>query len=161
MKDSQNPGISRFHCDGSGRVPAEALQRWHQDGSFLYTVRQSVTGFWFALEGGTIENGCLWVLPGQHTRGLRSRFRRIDGRLQTQMLPGAPEFDEAQGLALEAKAGTLVLLNGALPHYSAANRSPKSRYAYTLHAISGAARYADDNWLQRGSNLPLRQLSQS
>ncbi len=134
---------------------------WHQDGSFLYTVPHSVTGFWFALEDATLENGCLWVLPGQHTRGLRSRFRRIDGRLQTQMLPGAPEFDEAQGIALEAKAGTLVLLNGALPHYSAANRSPKSRYAYTLHAISGAARYADDNWLQRGSNLPLRQLSQS
>ena len=131
---------------------------WHQDGSFLYTVPHSVTGFWFALEDATLENGCLWVLPGQHTKGLRSRFRRIEGRLQTQMLPGAPEFDEAQGIALEAKAGTLVLLHGALPHYSAANRSAKSRYAYTLHAISGAARYPEDNWLQRGSRLPLRGL---
>ena len=54
---------------------------WHQDGSFLYTVPQSVTGFWFALEEATLENGCLWALPGEHTRGLRSRFRRIDGRL--------------------------------------------------------------------------------
>ncbi|MDC0166654.1 phytanoyl-CoA dioxygenase family protein, partial [Gammaproteobacteria bacterium] len=60
---------------------------WHQDGSFLYTVPQSVTGFWFALEDATLENGCMWVLPGQHTRGLRSRFRRIDGRLHTQALP--------------------------------------------------------------------------
>jgi phytanoyl-CoA hydroxylase len=134
---------------------------WHQDGSFLYTVPQSVTGFWFALEDATLENGCLWVLPGQHTRGLRSRFRRVDGRLQTQALPQAPQFDETQGVALEVKAGTLVVLDGALPHYSAANRSLKSRYAYTLHAISGAACYPDDNWLQRGSNLPLRRLSQS
>ena len=91
---------------------------WHQDGSFLYTVPQSVTGFWFALEDATLENGCLRVLPGQHTRGLRSRFRRIDGRLHTQALPQAPRFDEAQGVALEATAGTLVVLHSALPHYS-------------------------------------------
>ncbi len=134
---------------------------WHQDGSFLYTVPQSVTGFWFALEDATLENGCVWVLPGQHTRGLRSRFRRIDGRLQTEAIPGAPCFDEGQGVPLEAEAGTLVVLHGGLPHYSAANRSPKSRYAYTLHAISGAAQYPADNWLQRGCDLPLRQLFQT
>ena len=134
---------------------------WHQDGSFLYTVPQSVTGFWFALEDATLENGCVWVLPGQHTRGLRSRFRRIDGRLQTEAIPGAPCFDEGQGVPLEAEAGTLVVLHGGLPHYSAANRSAKSRYAYTLHAISGAAQYPADNWLQRGCDLPLRQLFQT
>jgi len=134
---------------------------WHQDGSFLYTVPQSVTGFWFALEDATLENGCVWVLPGQHTRGLRSRFRRIDGRLQTEAIPGAPCFDEGQGVPLEAEAGTLVVLHGGLPHYSAPNRSPKSRYAYTLHAISGAAQYPADNWLQRGCDLPLRQLFQT
>jgi len=134
---------------------------WHQDGSFLYTVPQSVTGFWFALEDATLENGCMWVLPGKHTRGLRSRFRRIDGRLQTEAIPGAPCFDEGQGVPLEAEAGTLVVLHGGLPHYSAANRSAKSRYAYTLHAISGAAQYPADNWLQRGCDLPLRQLFQT
>ena len=32
MKDRQYPEFSRFHCDGSGRVPAKALQRWRQDG---------------------------------------------------------------------------------------------------------------------------------
>ena len=131
---------------------------WHQDGSFLYTVPQSVTGFWFALEDATLENSCLWVLPGQHTRGLRSRFRRIDGRLQTEAIPGAPCFNEGQGVPLEVEAGTLVVLNGGLPHYSAANRSAKSRYAYTLHVISGAAQYPEDNWLQRGNRLPLRRL---
>jgi len=129
---------------------------WHQDGSFLYTVPQSVIGFWFALEDASLENGCLWVLPGQHKNGLRSRFRRINGQLQTETLPAAPSLDENDGTALEVSAGTLVVLHGALPHYSAANRSPKSRYAYTLHAISGAADYLADNWLQRGNSLPLR-----
>jgi phytanoyl-CoA hydroxylase len=132
---------------------------WHQDGSFLYTAPQSVTGFWFALEDASLENSCLWVLPGQHKNGLRSRFRRINGQLQTETLPEVPSFDETDGVPLEVSAGTLVVLHGALPHYSEANRSSKSRYAYTLHAISGAADYPEDNWLQRGRDLPLRRLS--
>ena len=131
---------------------------WHQDSSFLYTVPQSVTGFWFALEEATLENGCLWVLPGEHARGLRSRFRRIDGRLQTEALPGAPAFDDTAKTVLEVPAGTLVVLNGLLPHYSAANHSAGSRYAYTFHTISASSQYLDDNWLQRGADMPLHRL---
>ena len=131
---------------------------WHQDGSFLYTVPHSVIGFWFALEDASLENGCLWVLPGQHKNGLRSRFRRINGQLQTETLPEAPSFDENDGTPLEVSAGTLVVLHGALPHYSAANLSARSRYAYTLHVVSGSAEYPNDNWLQRGADLPLRML---
>ena len=131
---------------------------WHQDGSFLYTVPQSVTGFWFALEEATLENGCLWALPGEHVRGLRSRFRRINGRLQTEALSGAPDFDDTAKTPLEVPAGTLVVLNGLLPHYSAANHSADSRYAYTFHTISAAAQYPKDNWLQRGVDMPLHRL---
>ena len=131
---------------------------WHQDGSFLYTVPQSVIGFWFALEDANLENGCLWVLPGQHKNGLRSRFRRINEQLQMETIPEAPRFDENSGVPLEVGAGTLVVLHGALPHYSEANRSSKSRYAYTLHAVSGTAHYPADNWLQREESLPLRIL---
>lgn len=38
----------------------------HQDGTFLYTEPQSVTGFWWALEDCTLTNGCLWAVPGSH-----------------------------------------------------------------------------------------------
>ena len=131
---------------------------WHQDGSFLYTVPQSVTGFWFALEEATLENGCLWALPGEHTRGLHSRFRRIDGRLQTEALPDAADFDDTAKTPLEVPAGTLVVLNGLLPHYSAANCSADSRYAYTFHTISASAQYPKDNWLQRAADMPLHRL---
>ena len=49
---------------------------WHQDSSFLHTEPESVVGLWVALEDATIENGCLWALPGGHRRGLKSRFVR-------------------------------------------------------------------------------------
>jgi phytanoyl-CoA hydroxylase len=43
-----------------------------------------------------------------------------------------------------------------LPHRSAANRSSRSRHAYTLHLIDGACRYSPDNWLQRSPGRPAR-----
>jgi len=38
----------------------------HQDSTFLYTEPQQIAGLWFALEDATIENGCLWAIPGGH-----------------------------------------------------------------------------------------------
>ncbi|HKC85063.1 MAG TPA: phytanoyl-CoA dioxygenase family protein, partial [Blastocatellia bacterium] len=43
-----------------------------------------------------------------------------------------------------------------LPHLSYANRSAKSRHAYTLHVIDGACEYRSDNWLRRAPNMPPR-----
>ncbi|MFX7973081.1 phytanoyl-CoA dioxygenase family protein, partial [Acinetobacter baumannii] len=54
------------------------------------------------------------------------------------------------------EAGSLVVFHGLLPHYSAANRSEKSRHAYTLHVTDASSRYAARNWLQRGEALPVQ-----
>ncbi len=58
-------------------------------------------------------------------------------------------------VTLEAVRGTLILLDGALPHLSGPNLSQKPRHAYTIHAIDGRSEYLADNWLQRPM-LPLR-----
>ncbi|EGW14162.1 Phytanoyl-CoA dioxygenase domain-containing protein 1 [Cricetulus griseus] len=43
----------------------------HQDATFLYTEPPGrVLGVWIAIEDATLENGCLWFIPGSHTRGL-------------------------------------------------------------------------------------------
>ncbi|XP_064346671.1 phytanoyl-CoA dioxygenase domain-containing protein 1 isoform X4 [Camelus dromedarius] len=43
----------------------------HQDASFLYTEPLGrVLGVWIALEDATLENGCLWFIPGSHTGAL-------------------------------------------------------------------------------------------
>lgn len=45
-------------------------QAWHQDDDFIPTRDRSLTGGWIALEDATVENGCLWVIPGSHRRGI-------------------------------------------------------------------------------------------
>jgi len=133
----------------------------HTDHTYLWTEPQSVIGFWFAIDDATNENGCMWAVPGGHKLPVRSRSRLNESRTATVMDVLDPEpypLDNLQ--CLEAKRGTLVLLDGAVPHLSAANTSDKPRHAYTIHAIDGAANYLDDNWLQRPT-LPLRGFSRN
>ncbi len=127
----------------------------HTDATYLRTEPSSVIGLWFALEDATRENGCLWALPGLHRERLRSRFRRTPQGLKTEILDPAP-WSTDSAVPIEAPRGALVVLHGMLPHFSGANRSPRSRHAYTLHVIDGACRYLEDNWLQRGPDMPLR-----
>ena len=65
-------------------------------------------------------------------------------------------WPEDQLVPLEVTKGSLIVLHGLLPHKSQANRSSRSRHAYTLHLIDANSTYAPDNWLQRPADMPLR-----
>ena len=133
----------------------------HTDHTYLWTEPRSVVGFWFAIDDATRENGCMWAVPGGHRLPVRTRSRLNESRTATVTDVLDPEPYPLDDLVcLEAKRGTLVLLDGAVPHLSAANTSDKPRHAYTIHAIDGAANYLDDNWLQRPT-LPLRGFSRN
>jgi phytanoyl-CoA hydroxylase len=125
----------------------------HQDSTFLYTEPVDIVGLWFAIEDATIENGCLWAMPGGHRRGLKSRWVRAGQGMKFVVLDEEP-WDEKRLKPLEASKGSLIVLNGLLPHRSFENKSAKSRHAYTLHLIRKGAKYPKENWLQR--ELPLR-----
>ena len=128
---------------------------WHQDASFFFTTPQSVVTLWFAVEDATLENGCLWVEPAGHLGPLRERFN-LEGKQTTMVkLDDMPWPTEKDGKSVEVKAGSLIIFQGRLPHYSAPNRSSKSRQAFTLHVTDGEAEYAAENWLQ-AKTLPLR-----
>ena len=134
----------------------------HQDAAFLYTNPITVTGFWFAIEDATLENGCLWAQPGGHRGPLRRLYKRAPAgagttfdELDPTPLPSPPD----ELVPLPVTAGTMVVLHGLLPHWSSANRSPKSRHAYSVHCIDSYADYPATNWLQRNASMPLRRLS--
>ena len=160
----------------------------HQDSTFLYTDPCSALGFWFALEDVTLENGCLWFLPGSHkTFGeIKRRFVRnsayFESDLRTTkspMVKGEPalKFRYADKVPADPfsyyackdedwvpapmKAGSLVLLHGSVVHKSEANRSEKSRWAYAFHVIEGEAEYSRENWLQMPQGKDFTHLNRS
>ena len=127
----------------------------HQDSTFLYTEPIDIVGLWFALEDATIGNGCLWAIPGGQRTGLKSRWvRKETGGMEFDVFDERP-WDEKELVPLEVPKGSLILLNGLLPHRSFENKSAKSRHAYTVHLMPEGVKYPKDNWLQR--ELPLRE----
>src|SRR5437660_12113541 len=75
----------------------------HQDATFLFVEPLQMVGLWFALEDATIENGCLWAIPGGHNLGLKSRFVRADnGGTRFEIFDNTPwPEDKLQPLEVE------------------------------------------------------------
>lgn len=130
--------------------------RWHQDATYFDTDPISVTTLWFALERADRSNGCLWVQRGGHRTPLRERFVVDATGSRLERIDPTPWPSEDAAEPVEVETGTLVVMHGRLPHYSAPNRSAASRHAYTLHVVDARARYSPGNWLQRTAAFPAR-----
>jgi phytanoyl-CoA hydroxylase len=97
-------------------------QAWHQDESHIPTRDRSLTGVWIALDDATVANGCLWVLPRSHRRGvLYPVADTIDERFDgTKHAHGFPHSDE-DAVPVEVPAGAAVVFDGHLLHRSLPN----------------------------------------
>lgn len=120
----------------------------HQDNTYVHVKDHPITGFWFALQDATIENGCLWVIPGGHKTPLKSRMKRHGDEISFDIFDDSP-WELEKMIPLEVPRGSVIVLHGLLPHMSKENLSPKSRHAYTLHLMSSEHDYAEDNWLKK------------
>jgi phytanoyl-CoA hydroxylase len=113
-------------------------QAWHQDEFFIPTRDRSLTAVWIALDDATVENGCLWVLPGSHRRGVLYPDRdqedeRFDCAIEAY---GFPYRDE-DAVPVEMPAGAALIFNGYLLHRSLQNSGKHGyRRALTNHYMS-------------------------
>lgn len=97
-------------------------QAWHQDEIYIPTRDRSLTGAWIAMDDATVENGCLWVLPGSHRPGIlynqkEHDDRRFDCSAEAQRFP----YTNDDAIPVEVKAGSVVFFNGYLLHRSLPN----------------------------------------
>ncbi len=118
-------------------------QAWHQDEFFIPTRDRSLTGAWIAMDDATVENGCLWVIPGSHRRGvIYPQHAHHDRRFDCT---GEAEFpytnDDA--VPVEVRAGSIVFFNGYLLHRSLPN-----------YATGGFRRALVNHYMSAESLLP-------
>ncbi|MCU0514315.1 MAG: phytanoyl-CoA dioxygenase family protein [Anaerolineae bacterium] len=113
-------------------------QAWHQDEDFIPTRDRSLIGAWIALDDATVDNGCLWVLPGSHKPGILWEMQQQnDPRFDcTDESFGFPYRDE-DAVPVEVPAGSIVFFNGYLLHRSLPNtRSSGYRRVLVNHYMS-------------------------
>jgi phytanoyl-CoA hydroxylase len=106
----------------------------------------------------TIENGCLWGVPGSHFTPTTKFFRRNAEGTSTVTTDSESKqklYSEEGAVCIEAKRGTVVLLHGDFSHFSRDNVSGKNRHAYTMHFVETNNVHWDKlNWLQRNNDFP-------
>ncbi len=107
-------------------------QAWHQDEYFIPTRDRSLAGAWIAMDDATVENGCLWVIPGSHRHGIiwpqhEHNDRRFDCTGEAINFP----YTDDDSVPVEVPAGAIVFFNGYLLHRSLPNRA-KSGYRRVL-----------------------------
>jgi ectoine hydroxylase-related dioxygenase (phytanoyl-CoA dioxygenase family) len=115
---------SMLFVKGAGK----AGQAWHQDESHIPTRDRSLTAAWLALDDATVDNGCLWVIPRSHRRGVLYPTRAVDD-LRFDGTPeayGFPHRDD-EAIPVEMPAGAALIFNGYLLHRSLPNRSAPAR----------------------------------
>lgn len=115
------------------KPPGFQGQAWHQDEIYIPTRDRSLIGAWLALDDATVENGCLWVIPGSHRSGYLFPQRAHGNPDEFDFAGESYGFDEAGMLPVEVPAGAVVFFNGYLLHRSLKNRSTIYRRVLVNH----------------------------
>ncbi len=113
-------------------------QAWHQDEFYIPTRDRSLLGAWIAMDDATVENGCLWVIPGSHRHGvLWPQHQQRDARFDCAGEATSFPYSDSDAIPVEVKRGSVVFFNGYLLHRSLPNYAPSGfRRALVNHYMS-------------------------
>jgi hypothetical protein len=86
-----------------------------------------------AVDDATVDNGCLWVLPGSHRNGYLWPTGPHGRPDEFDLADESHGFDEEAAVPVEVERGSVVFFNGYLLHRSFRNRSDGYRRALVNH----------------------------
>jgi phytanoyl-CoA hydroxylase len=98
---------------------------WHQDSGYTTTEPLAYITCWTAISRATLANGCIWIIPGSHRRGvLPHRRNERDDSFDAVI------ESEAGAIPVEMRAGQVAVFSSLLLHKSGPNTSDEVRYGY-------------------------------
>jgi len=122
-------GIRIWHDQTLIKQPWANPTGWHLDNPYWSFHSRDALSIWVALDDATLENGCLYFLPGTHKL---SRFDNSGiGPNIGDLFKVYPEFAKLQSVAAPMKAGSCSFHNALLAHGAGANMTPGFRRAMT------------------------------
>lgn len=114
-------------------------QPWHQDSFYFPFDQTPQIGLWLAVSDATLDNGCLWVLPGSHREPVHPHV--------TDRRPGANlgyveivDHDMSNAIPVLIRAGDLLVFHSHLMHRSMDNQSDGIRAAMVFHCARSGTR---------------------
>jgi ectoine hydroxylase-related dioxygenase (phytanoyl-CoA dioxygenase family) len=132
-------GIRLWNEQALYKQPFANPTGWHLDVPYWsFDDRRALTA-WIALDDATVENGCLWYLPGTH---LTAGFDAVDiGPNLRGILDVHPEWRAIESAAAPVPAGGVVWHNGLVAHAAGANMTNGGRRAMTVAYMPDGVTY--------------------
>tara|TARA_Y100001960_G_C14611035_1_gene795790 strand:+ start:295 stop:1044 length:750 start_codon:yes stop_codon:yes gene_type:complete len=99
---------------------------WHQDSAYWPKGMKDIRSLscWLAFDDVTVDNGCMWYVPGSHLEPKRKHSYAGEG---SDAL--VAECSEDEGIACPIKKGGMIIHDGRILHYSRGNSTQQRRRA--------------------------------
>jgi len=122
-------GIRIWHDQALIKRPWANPTAWHLDTPFWSFSDRNAISIWIALDNATLENGCLFFIPGSHKL---TNFDKITiGRNMDGIFDVYPQLKNTMPVAVPMKAGSCSFHNGLTVHGANANMTNGFRRAMT------------------------------
>jgi len=115
---------------------------WHRDGRYWPIKPLASLSVWIAVFDSMIENACLRMIPKSHAAkriGEHSKEFKEDVIFQHQLL--SSEFNEADAVDLEMKAGQLVFFDTFTIHGANRNLSDRERAGVAMRYMPATSHF--------------------
>ncbi len=122
-------GIRIWHDQALIKKPWANPTSWHLDAPYWSFTDRNALSIWVALDDATLENGCLFFIPGSH-KSTRYEIAGI-GKNMGEIFKAYPDLRSAPSVAAPMKAGSCSFHNGLTIHGAHANMTPGFRRAMT------------------------------
>jgi phytanoyl-CoA hydroxylase len=122
-------GIRVWHDQTLIKAPWANPTSWHIDNPYWSFSSKHSISIWVALDDATLENGCLFFLPGTHKL---ANYDAVGiGADMGGLFKVYPEWVKFKSTAAPMKAGSCSFHNGLTAHGAHANMTPGYRRAMT------------------------------
>lgn len=122
-------GVRIWHDQALIKEPYGNPTAYHLDVPFWSFKSADAITIWIALDDATIENGCLYYVPGSH---LAQKFDNVGiGNELGALFDVYPEWADVAAVPCPVPAGGALLHNGLTFHGAGANMTPGRRRAMT------------------------------
>ncbi len=102
---------------------------WHQDTVYWPMNEGGGLSCWMALDDVTVDNGCMWFIPGSYKLGALESVD-LGNATDDSILAALPEAYRARKpVPMPMKAGSCTFHNGLTLHYAGPNITEKPRRA--------------------------------
>lgn len=122
-------GVRIWHDQALIKPPHGNHTAWHLDVPYWSFDSDKALSMWIALDDATIENGCLWYLPGTHKK---ATYENVGiGENLADIFNVYPEWKTIEPVAGPCPAGSIVWHNGLTAHAAGPNMTIRHRRAMT------------------------------